>query len=227
LPADGAVLARRYGAYLFDLDGTLIDSAPDINGALNAALTAGGYPAVAEELTRHWVGFGSRVLLEQALAHHDASERIGDTAHVDHLLAVFIDYYRAHIADSSRVYPGVVAGLAGLTARGAQLAVVTNKLEGLSVQLLQALDLARFFGAIVGGDTLPQRKPDAAPARHACRTLGVALSDSLFVGDSKTDVDTARAAGCPVVCVRGGYNHGTPAAALGADAVIDSLTALL
>jgi phosphoglycolate phosphatase len=221
------VLARRYSAYLFDLDGTLIDSAPDINGALNAALTAGGYPPVVEDLTRHWVGFGSRVLLEQALTHHHASDRIADAKHVERLLAVFIDYYSAHIADSSRVYPGVVAALTGLDEGGARLAVVTNKLEALSVQLLEALELAHFFGAIVGGDTLPQRKPDPALVRHACRVLGREPMDSLFVGDSKTDVETARAAGCPVVCVRGGYNHGTPAATLGADAVIDSLIELL
>jgi len=227
LAADESVLARRYGAYLFDLDGTLVDSVPDINGALNAALTAGGYPPVVEDLTRLWVGFGSRVLLERALTHHHAAQRIADTAHMQELLSVFIGYYSAHIADSSRIYPGVLAALTGLHEAGSGLAVVTNKLTGLSVQLLEALDLARYFRAVVGGDTLPQRKPDAAPAWHACRALGCEPTDSLFVGDSTTDVETARAAGCPVVCLRDGYNHGTPADQLGADAVIDSLIELL
>ena len=227
MAADGSVLARRYGAYLFDLDGTLVDSAPDINGALNAALSAGGYPTVTVDLTRQWVGFGSRVLIEQALTYHHAADRLADTEHVQHLFSAFIGYYHDHIADASRVYPGVEATLQQLRERGAKLAVVTNKLEGLSVQLLEALRLAHYFGAIVGGDTLPQRKPDAAPAWHACRVIGCAPTDSLFVGDSKTDVDTARAAGCPVVCLRDGYNHGTPADQLGADAVIDSLIELL
>jgi phosphoglycolate phosphatase len=227
LATDGSALARRYSAYLFDLDGTLVDSAPDINGALNAALAAGGYPSVAESLTRHWVGFGSRVLLEHALTHHHAADRITDATHTQHLLSVFIEHYGAHIADASRVYPGVVAALTDLKARGAGLAIVTNKLTGLSVALLEALNLAHFFAAVVGGDTLPLRKPDAAPARHACRLLGCTPMDSLFVGDSTTDVETARAAGCPVVCVRGGYNRGTPAEQFGADAVIDSLIELL
>jgi phosphoglycolate phosphatase len=143
------------------------------------------------------------------------------------LLSIFIEHYSAHIADASRIYPGVVETLTRLKADGAQLAVVTNKLTGLSVQLLEALGIAHFFAAIVCGDTLPQRKPDAEPAQHACRLLGSPPKQALFVGDSRTDVETARAAGCPVVCVRDGYNHGTPAEALGADAVIDSLIELL
>ena len=143
------------------------------------------------------------------------------------LLGIFIDHYSAHIADSSRPYPGVVEALQILKSRGARLAIVTNKLTGLSQQLLAALRLDRYIEALVCGDTLPQRKPDAAPAKHACRVLNCAVRDSLFVGDSITDVETARAAGCPVVCVRDGYNHGTPAEQLGADAVIDSLIELL
>lgn len=225
--ADSAVLARRYRGYLFDLDGTLVDSAPDINGALNAALAAGDYPPVGQDLTRNWVGSGSRALLEAALTHHHAAHRIADADHMEHLLSAFIAHYTAHIADSSRVYPGVIAALTQLKAAGAGLAVVTNKLTGLSNQLLEALDLAQYFAAVVGGDALPQRKPDAAPAWHACRALGCAPRDCLFVGDSATDVATARAAGCRVVCVRDGYNHGTPAAELGADAVIDSMIELL
>ena len=143
------------------------------------------------------------------------------------MLAVFIDYYRAHIADHSAPYPGVVDALEQLAGRGAGLGVVTNKLEALSHQVLDALGLSQFFGVVVGGDTLAVNKPDAAPALHACRTLEVAASNALFVGDSNTDVECARAARCPVVCVRDGYNHGTPAAELGADAVIDSFLELV
>jgi len=139
----------------------------------------------------------------------------------------FIEHYRAHIADATRPYPGVVEALNGLVQRGARLAVVTNKLGSLSEQLLVALHLRPLFAAVVGGDTLPQRKPDAEPALFACTQMHVTASDVLFVGDSATDVETARAAGCAVVCVRDGYNHGTPAEQLGADGVIDSLIALL
>jgi phosphoglycolate phosphatase len=227
LPADDAVLRRHYAAYLFDLDGTLVDSAPDINSALNAALIAIDRPTVDATLTRYWVGHGSRVLIERALTHVGATDAVADKRTMARAMEAFIEHYRAHIADASRPYPGVVEALHGLRDRGAQLAVVTNKLGDLSEQLLRALRLRAFFAIVVGGDTLRERKPDAAPALHACRHMNVDARDTLFVGDSITDVETARAAGCSVVCVRDGYNQGTPAEDLGADGVIDSLIALL
>ncbi len=220
-------LGRRFAGYLFDLDGTLVDTAPDIDAALNVALTDAGLPTVDESLTRHWVGHGSRVLVEQALTFHGVPERIQDAASMDAMLATFIEYYGAHIADHSALYPGTLETLSRLGERGAGLAVVTNKLEVLSRRVLDALDLTRHFQAIVCGDTLPVSKPDPAPALHACQVLGVDAADSLFVGDSNTDVECARAAGCAVVCMRDGYNHGTPAEQLGADAVIDSLSELI
>jgi phosphoglycolate phosphatase len=227
LATDAAVLSRSYPAYLFDLDGTLIDSVPDINGALNAALEAAGYPGVDEQLTRNWVGSGSRTLLERALRHSRADALIADELLMARLLTTFIDHYSAHIADNSHPYDGVADALHALHERGARLAIVTNKLEALSRQLLEALGLRDYFDALIGGDTLPQQKPNAEPALHACRMLGCMPNDALFVGDSITDVETARAAGCPVVCLRAGYNHGTKAEQLGADAVIDSLIELL
>jgi phosphoglycolate phosphatase len=221
------VLTRRYRAYLFDLDGTLLDTAPDINAALNAALAAASLPPVTEALTRHWVGYGSRVLLEEALKFHGVAERIANESEMVRLRDVFIDYYGAHLSGSSIVYPGVVEALDALTARGAHLGIVTNKYTQLSVDALKAAALYEYFDALVCGDTLPQRKPDPAPALHACKLLGATTSQTLFVGDSSTDVETARAAGCAVVCVRDGYNHGIPADQLGADAVIDSFLELL
>jgi len=226
LPSD-SVLGRRYAAYLFDLDGTLVDSAPDITAALNAALNAVDKPVVDEALTRHWVGHGSRVLIERALAHVDAANAVADERTMARAMDAFIAHYRGHIADASRPYPGVADALDALTQHGARLAVVTNKLSSLSEQLLLALRLRPYFAVVVGGDTLAKRKPDAAPALYACRHMNVIASDALFVGDSTTDVETARAAGCPVVCVRDGYNQGTPAEQLGADGVIDSLIELL
>ncbi len=217
----------RPRGFLFDLDGTLIDTAPDIDAALNAALSAGGYGPVSEDLTRHWVGFGSRILLIQALTYLGAEPRSRDESHLAVLLKVFIDHYRAHIADTSRPYPGVVKTLTQLRNRGCALAVVTNKLEALTHPLLDTLELSQYFDAIVGGDTCKNGKPAADPALFALKLMNVSVQQSLFVGDSETDVLCARAAGCAVVCVRDGYNHGTNPNELGADRVIEDFTELL
>jgi phosphoglycolate phosphatase len=213
---------KVYAGYLFDLDGTLIDTAPDIGAALNHALARGGFAGVDEALTRHWVGHGSRVLVQQAL---DRQAAPADA--LDDVQRAFLDYYERHIADRSTPYPHVIESLRALRGRGARLAVVTNKVARLSVPLLEALDMAKLFDLVVGGDTAARPKPAADPALHACAAIGVDIADTLFVGDSETDVACARAAGCAVVCVRDGYNHGTSAEHLGADDVIDSFRALL
>lgn len=213
---------RAYRGYLFDLDGTLVDTAPDINAAMNAALRRAGLSPVSEGLTRHWVGHGARVLMQQALDHqqrpHDA---------LDTLLQDFIAHYETHIADHSQVYPGVREALEALRAQHARLAVVTNKMTRLTRPLLDALELTPLFHSIVCGDTAPRPKPAADPALFACDALSLGVRDVLFVGDSETDVACARAAGCDVVCVPDGYNHGVSPAALGADAVIDSFRDLV
>lgn len=215
-----------YDGYLFDLDGTLVDTAPDINAALNHALQRHGYTGVDEAITRHWVGHGARVLIRQALQNQQAAAAISDT-NTDALLTDFIRYYEEHIADNSKPYPGVIDTLKQLRRRGAKLAVVTNKLTTLSEQVLDALELTRYFESIVCGDSTDNPKPAADPALLACRELSVPVTRVLFVGDSATDVDCARAAGCDVVCVPDGYNHGIAASELGADAVIESLQDLV
>lgn len=215
-------MLNRYPAYLFDLDGTLVDTAPDINAALNHGLAVAGLDGVNEALTRHWVGHGGQVLVEQAVRHQGGSEDL-----VADVLREFIAYYEAHIADHSVPYPHVVESLEALRERGARLAVVTNKRTRLSIPLLDALGLAPLFHTVVCGDTAERPKPAPDPALHACATLGVDVADALFIGDSETDVACARAAGCPVVVVPDGYNHGIPADELGADAVIDSFRALV
>lgn len=212
----------RYPGYLFDLDGTLVDTAPDLQAALNHALTGGGFAPVSESLTRHWVGHGARMLIEQGLRHQQ-----GDLQRIDGLFGDFLDYYAANVAVHSRPYPAVVDSLQALRARGAKLAVVTNKPFALTRLLLDALHLTGLFAVVVGGDTAPRPKPAADPALYACEALRLAAADALFVGDSETDVGCARAAGCPVVCVPDGYNHGVAAEALGADAVIESFRDLV
>lgn len=217
-------MARRYDAYLFDLDGTLVDTAPDIMAGLNVSLAAHGFPAVDEALTRNWVGHGIARLMERALAHH--GKPLPPPALHEAMLKRFRDHYRAHIADLGGPYPGVLDALDALFGQAA-LAVVTNKPAFLTVPLLEALNLARYFGATVAGDSLERAKPAPDPALHACKVLGVDIRRALFVGDSITDVECARAAGCDVVCVRGGYSHGIAPERLGADRVIDSLRALI
>lgn len=213
---------KAYTGYLFDLDGTLVDTAPDINVALNHALAVAGLDGVEESLTRHWVGHGGQVLVEQALRQQNGPHDLVTAVARD-----FIGYYEAHIADLSLPYPDVVESLRALKQRGARLAVVTNKRTRLSVPLLQALDLAHLFHAVICGDTAARPKPAADPALHACAALGVNVAEALFVGDSDADVACARAAGCPVVVVADGYNHSIPADELGADSVINSFRDLV
>ncbi len=223
---NGTVLASgplpAFAGYLFDLDGTLVDTAPDIRRALNLALRGAGFAPVSEALTRHWVGHGARVLVEQALNHLAASPTLVDTLRDD-----FINHYERAVAAHSQPYPAVIETLAALRNRGARLAVVTNKMTRLALPLLQELNLARWFDCIVCGDTAARPKPAADPALHAAALLGLPMHQLLFVGDSETDVLCARAAGCPVACVADGYNHGIAPHALGADRVISSFTELV
>lgn len=212
-----------YAAYLFDLDGTLVDTAPDLMRALNHVLGGAGLPLVDEAMTRHWVGHGVRAMLNAAFEHHGAD--VSD-ARLDTLFDACLAYYGEHIADFSEPYPTVIETLDTLAQRAA-LGVVTNKPADLSERLLAALGLRSYFGTVVGRGSTRNHKPHAEPALAACRQLDVAPRDALFVGDSATDVACARAAGCDVVLYRHGYNHGQDPDTLGADGVVDSFAALL
>jgi phosphoglycolate phosphatase len=216
---------RDYAGYLFDLDGTLVDTAPDLHQALNHALTSHGHKPVSIEHTRHWIGHGASAMIAQAL---EAQLKVSPSEQqLDAIRDTFLPYYEAHVADHSQVYPDVVETLQRLQRRGARLAVVTNKITRFSLKLLDALALTAFFDSVVCGDTTQQPKPAADPALYACSALGLEIDKVLFVGDSTTDVGCARAAGCDVVCVRDGYNHGVEPAKLGADAVIESFKDLV
>lgn len=213
-----------YDAYLFDLDGTLVDTAPDLMAGLNTCLAEHGYAEVDEELTRRWVGHGAAKMIEQALAHQGSDEPPAHLA--TSMLDRFLDHYTLHIADESAPYPGVREALDSLGGH-ASLGVVTNKVSRLTIPLLDALDLAGYFEVVVCSDTVGVFKPAADPALHACASLGVEPARTLFVGDSITDVQCARAAGCDVVCVPYGYSGGIPPEDLGADRLIDSLANLV
>ncbi len=214
---------RLSGATIaFDLDGTLVDTAPDLIGSLNVILGQCGVPQAPLEAVRHLVGRGSRGLIERGFA--DAGAPL-DSARIDSLTARFIEVYRGRIASESRPFPGLEAALDDLSAAGAKLCVCTNKRTDLSLALLEALQLDGRFCAVVGADRTSARKPSP---RHFLDAVGEAGGDprhALMVGDSCNDVDSARAAGAPVVVVSFGYTE-TPAAELGGDLLIDSFAEL-
>jgi len=204
---------------IFDLDGTLIDSAPDLTAALNATLATLGLAAIPEAEVRHMVGHGARKLIERGLEAH----ALGKTApEIDALVEVFIRHYAGHVADHSFAFPGVVATLNWLRARGVKLGVCTNKPEALAKQVLIALELDDFFPAkaILGGDSLTVKKPDGRHLIATVEALDGDLDRTVMVGDSATDLNAARDADVPVVLVSFGYTP-IPARDLGADAVID------
>jgi phosphoglycolate phosphatase len=207
---------------VFDLDGTLVDTAPDLCAALNHALAALGRPGVPAEDVRHMVGHGARKLLERGLATSGEVSPAIIEAGVPH----FLEYYAAHIADGSRPFDGVESALDALAAGGARLAICTNKPVALSVALVSALGWDGRFAANLGFDSVPKPKPDAGHVLAAIAAAGGDPATTVFVGDSITDTTAARAAGVPVVAVSFGFSD-RPATALGAHAVIDHYDALL
>jgi phosphoglycolate phosphatase len=206
----GAVIA-------FDLDGTLVDTAPDLIGTLNYLLAEHGHDGLPLSAAQTLVGQGARVMIERGFAA--AGETLAP-ARLDGLFARFIELYLPRIAMASRPYPGVIAALDELERAGARFAVCTNKRTDLSVALMDALDLSRRFAAIVGPDLAGASKPDPRHLLFAIERAGGTADRALMVGDSAADAGAAKAAGVPVVLVSFGYTD-VPAADLGGDALID------
>ncbi len=187
-------------AVIFDLDGTLVDSAPDIHAAANALLNAVGYPPLPYEQVKSFIGNGIPKLVE----------RVMRVSHIDHtperhadLVARFTDLYSIQPATKSALYPNVDATLEYLDAQGFTLGVCTNKDRDLSIQVLKGLGIGGFFSSVIGGDSLPQRKPDAAPLLECARQLGA--DEFIYVGDSEVDAATAEAAKAAFVLFTEGY----------------------
>ena len=191
-------------AVIFDLDGTLIDTAPDLTRATNHVLQLNGRPAVSVDEVRGMVGRGARKLIALGFARTGAEV---EPERLDELFDVFVDFYAENIAVDSRLFPGARAVLERCRDGEIALGICTNKLEGLSRRLVEKLGLAGYFGAIVGQDTVKAAKPDPRPYHEALRQLGVASARSLFVGDSEIDVRTARAAGVPIIGMSFGYTE--------------------
>jgi phosphoglycolate phosphatase len=205
---------------LFDLDGTLVDSAPDIAAALNAALAEAGHPTVPAPIVVGYVGDGATKLVERAIAPEER-ERPGRDE-VPDLVERFRHHYAAHVCVRSRLYPDVAETLAQLAEAGVRMAVLTNKPGGLARALLRALALDRFFGDVVGdGDGFP-RKPSPEAALHLLARAGVAPDRALVVGDGLADIRVGRAAGCPVAAATWGYTERDVLAAERPDFVLES-----
>jgi phosphoglycolate phosphatase len=201
---------------VFDLDGTLVDTAPDLIKALNFVLDREGLPPVPLHSARNMIGAGARRLIERGL---EVEGRVATPVDITRLTGDFIDYYAAHIADGSRPFEGLEDALDDLAGRGYQFAVCTNKLEWLSKRLLDQLGLSARFAAICGADTFGVSKPDPAILQQTVARAGGELASTVMVGDAGPDVGVARRAGVPVVCVEFGYTD-VPVADLKPDLLI-------
>lgn len=212
---------------LFDLDGTLVDSVPDLARAVDRMLLVLDRPAAGVERVRQWVGNGAPMLVQRALAGRLEVAEPAASALFDQAYALFLHYYGEALAEQSLLYPGVIDCLEGMKARGIALGIATNKPMRFTMPVLEGLGIARFFEVVLGGDSLPTRKPDPAMLLSAIEQCATRPSRTLMVGDSSNDVKAARAAGCPVAAVPYGYNHGEPIEDSAPDLLVQRLDQLL
>lgn len=219
-----ALLGRCPEALLFDLDGTLIDSVPDLANAVDYTLQQAGFTAAGEALVRKWVGNGARKLLERALrnAKGEATEH-----ELDRLLPVFFERYEACCADATGIYSGVTEALKHWHAAGIRMACVTNKPERFAQKIVDHFGWSDSLPVVLGGDSLPTKKPAPEPLWEACKRLDVDPANTIMVGDSVNDVQAARAAGMKVIAVPYGYNYGSDIRQAEPDLVVDRLDQLL
>jgi len=221
-PSEGPRLAVR--ALLIDLDGTLLESGPDLARAMNRTLAEQGLAELPLPRVVGFIGRGLAHLLHQSL--REALGREPSPTEVDALLPRFEAHYADLLAFDSPPYPGVVEALGTLREAGFALACVTNKHARFTLPLLERTGLLPFFDPVVSGDTCAHKKPHPDMLLHACQHFGIAAAEALMVGDSSNDVEAARAAGCPVWCLPYGYNEGGPGVPLAADRIIDSFLEL-
>lgn len=229
-------MLRDIRAVIVDLDGTMVDTLGDFEVALNRTLAELDLPPVTRALVERTVGKGSEHLIRSVLVHQLALPEVTGLSNVcaarsvDTLYEPAWQHYQRHYREingqHSDVYPGVAEGLAQLRARGLPLACLTNKPRAFALDLLQAKGLQGFFPVVFGGDSFERKKPDPLPLLKTCEALGTLPARTLMVGDSANDALAARAAGCPVVLVRYGYNHGEPVESAGADGLVDRLDEL-
>lgn len=209
---------------MIDLDGTLINTAPDLADCVNIMLERMGRDPWPLDKVSGWIGNGVSRLVKRALT--DSMDGEPDSDDYDKGYALFLEAYGENVSAKSRPYDGVVAGLEKLKNMGFRLACVTNKAEAFTRPLLADLELDEYFELVVSGDSLPRKKPDPLPLTHACEYFGITPDQGILVGDSANDVKAAIAAGMPVICVNYGYNQGVDLTTLQTQGVIDSLDKL-
>jgi phosphoglycolate phosphatase len=209
---------------LIDVDGTLVDSVPDLAYCVDEMMKQLGMPTHGEAKVRNWVGNGVERLTRRALIGQLDGEP--DDALFDKAYPIFLELYAANTSKRSCLYPGVREGLDYLQAQGYKLGCVTNKAAQFTIPLLKDLGVHDYFANIVCGDTLPEKKPHPMPLLHSAEALGVTPEQSLMLGDSVSDVKAARAAGFQIICMSYGYNHGMDIRDSNPDAVIDSMAEL-
>lgn len=209
---------------MIDLDGTLINTAPDLADCVNIMLERMGRDPWPLDKVSGWIGNGVSRLVKRALT--DSMDGEPDSDDYEKAYALFLEAYGENVSAKSRPYEGVVAGLEKLKNMGFRLACVTNKAEAFTLPLLADLELDGYFELVVSGDSLPRKKPDPLPLTHACEYFGITPDQGILIGDSANDVKAAIAAGMPVICVNYGYNQGVDLTTLQTQGVIDSLDKL-
>ncbi len=215
-----------FSAVLFDLDGTLVDSAPDLATAADRMLIDLGFAPCGVAPVRDWIGKGIETLVERALCAALEGGAVPAGLHARGL-ALFSAAYEQESGRRGTVYPGAAEVVAELAARGVPLACVTNKSLRFTAPLLEGIGLARYFRALICGDSVERKKPDPQPVLLGCERLGVRPGEAVMVGDSENDLRAARGAGCAAVLVTYGYTEGRPVAGLGADRLIGDLREIL
>lgn len=209
----------------FDLDGTLMDSLPDMAVAVDATLRQLGLPAAGKPKVARWVGNGARVLVQRALV--DAAGETVCMARLDEAHATFLEHYARAPCELTRLYPGVREVLDSLHAAGLTLVLITNKPEAFIAPLLEHFGLQHHFALCLGGDSLAERKPDPMPLLHAAEYFAVAPSRCVMIGDSRHDIMAGKAAGFRTLAVPYGYNHGEPVELSHPDGTLESLAQLV
>lgn len=215
-----ASASRAVRAVLFDLDGTLLDSIPDLSEACRRMMLELGRPPHDIEVIRTFVGKGMLNLVRRCLEESGSAA----DAEIDAAVASFRRHYADVNGECTLIYDGVVPALEALRERGVAMACVTNKPAAFTGPLLERMGIAGFFGATVSGDTLAEKKPHPAPLLHACQLLGAATDEALMIGDSANDAEAARAAGMPVLLVTYGYSEGVAVDSIECDGLLSSLT---
>ncbi len=217
-------MIRKPEMVLIDVDGTLVDSVPDLAYCVDEMLKQLGMIPYGEGEVRHWVGNGVERLVRRALIGQLEGEP--DDSLFEKGYPIFMELYKKNTSKRSCLYPGVKEGMEYLKASGYKLGCVTNKAAEFTHPLLKDLGLFEYFESVVSGDTLEKKKPDPMPLLYSAEKMGVAAEESLMLGDSISDVKAARAAGFQIICMSYGYNHGVDIREAEPDAVIDSMTKL-